>query len=270
MGKTKASWQEQVYGSERSRTLKSRLFVLLRDELGLGRQPKVARLLVDEIVGVVEATLVDASVLGPGQVVALCPEVGQGPSWQRNKLEDKKLKTVHLTLIDPRDIERLAAGEPLRTVRKQRLVRLTREAYEQGATLTSCQLAVMTGISPSQASTQLRAYMKETGEVLPMRGIVEDCSPAVTHKATIVARHLKGESTGEIARATDHTPRSVERYIARFEQVRELVGYLDKAPEPAVIARILKCSEHLVRTYLELLPAGEQRAGSAPDTAATE
>lgn len=121
MGRPHKTWREQTYGPERSRTLKSRLFVLLRDELGLGRQPKVARLLVDEIVGVVETTLVDAAVVGPGQLVALCPEVGQGPSWSWRKLEDKRLKSVYLTLVDPQDIERLAAGEPLRDVRRQRL-----------------------------------------------------------------------------------------------------------------------------------------------------
>jgi uncharacterized protein YbbK (DUF523 family) len=262
VGKTKTSWREDVYGPERSRTLKSRLFVLLRDELGLGRQPKVARLLVDEIVTVVEATLVDATLVRPGQMVALCPEVGQGPCWSRRKLSDKKLKTVTLTLIDEQDIERLAAGETLSTVRKQRMARLAQEAYTQGATLTTCQLATMTGVSPSCVRTQLQAYMEETGQILPLRGIVEDCSPAISHKAAIIARHLEGESTAEIAQATDHTPRSVERYIARFEQVRELVLYLDKAPNPPVIARILGCSETLVRTYLELLPAEERRSGS--------
>lgn len=269
MGRTMTSWKEQVYGPERSRTLKSRLFVLLRDELGLGRQPKVARLLVDEIVAVVEATLVDADLVRPGQLVALCPEVGQGPSWSWRRLEDKKLKTVTLTLIDEDDIERLAAGEPLRTVRIQRLARLTRQAYEQGATLTGCQLAVMTGISPSWVNAQLRAYMEQTGQVLPLRGIIEDCSPAISHKAMIITRHLAGESTAEIARGTDHTPRSVERYIGRFEQVRELVRYLDKAPDPPVIARILSCSERLVRTYLELIPDKEHPSalGSGPEAA---
>jgi len=69
-----------------------------------------------------------------------------------------------------------------------------------------------------------------------------------------IEHHLLGESTSEIARATDHTPRSVERYIKRFEQVRELTSYLDKDPDATVIARILGCSEHLVRAYLELIP----------------
>jgi len=255
MGRTQRTWQETTFGPERARTLKSRLFVLLRDELGLGRQPKVATLLVDEILGVVESTFLDADVVKPGQVVVLAPEVGQGASWTWRKLEEKRIKTAVLTLVASEDIDRLAQGEKLREVRSQRLVRLVREAFEQGVTLTSCQLAVMTGISPGWVSNQLKAHMDRTGEVLPTRGIVEDCSPAVTHKAIIIERHLKGESTAEIARATSHTPRSVELYIRRFEQVRELVGYLGKTPDVAVIARILGCSERLVRTYLGMLPA---------------
>lgn len=265
MGRTKTSWQERVYGAERARTLKSRLYVLLRDELGLGRQPKVARLLVDEIVGVVESTLLDAAVVGPGQVVVLAPEVGQGPSWIWRRLEDKRLKTVVLTLVDQDDIERLSSGESLATVRRRRMARLTKEAYEQGATLTSCQLGTMTGICPARVSAQLNSWMKEHGEVLPLRGIVEDCSPAVSHKAMIVARHLLGESTSEIAKATNHTPPSVERYIRRFEQVRELTNYLDRVPEPGVIARILGCSERLVRTYLELMPPKPRTEGQKED-----
>jgi DNA-binding CsgD family transcriptional regulator len=97
--------------------------------------------------------------------------------------------------------------------------------------------------------------------VLPLRGIVEDCSPAISHKALIIAKHLEGLSTSEIARQTHHTPRSVERYIRRFEQVRELVRYLGKRPESPLIARILRCSPRLVRTYLELIPGEELLTG---------
>jgi hypothetical protein len=250
MGNGKGNWREQLWGPERARTLKSRLFVLLRDELGLGRQPKVARLLVDEIEAVVESTLLDANALRPGQLLVLAPEVGQGPSWQWRRLEDKKLIPVILNLITEQDIDRLVAGEKLAAVRQSRLARLTKEAYEQNATLTSCQLAMMTGLHPTSVCETLRLYMQENGEVLPLRGIIEDCSPAVSHKRLIIERHLTGESTSEIARKTNHTPRSVERYIRRFEQVRELVRYLDRAPEPATMARILHCSEKLVRTYL--------------------
>lgn len=260
MGSPQRDWREQTYGPERARTLRSRLFVLLRDELGLGRQPKVARLLVEEIVGVVDATLLDRSKVEPGQVVVLAPLLGQGPSWSWRRLEDKKMKSVVLSLVATEDIERLATGEKLPKIRQQRMARLVREAYEQGATLTCCQLGLMTGITPSRVTEQLNAWMAEHDEGLPLRGIVEDCSPAVTHKRQIIEHHLRGESTSEIARATSHTPRSVERYVRRFEQVRELVRYLDKEPDAAVLARILRCSERLVRAYLELLPMAEEEA----------
>ena len=85
MSKTKQTWREQTFAPQRAMTLKSRLYVLLRDELGLGRQPKVARLLVDEILTVVESTLVEVNRLSPGQVLVLAPKLGQGPSWGLSK-----------------------------------------------------------------------------------------------------------------------------------------------------------------------------------------
>lgn len=256
-------YKEVTYGPQRALNLKSRLYVLLRDELGLGKQPKVAHLLVDEIVAVVEATLVAREHLKPGQLLVLAPKIGQGPSWGSRRLEDQKLTAVQLTLIDTDDIERLVAGEPIQQVRLKRLIRLVTQAYEQGATLSSCQLALMTNISPAHVSCQLRKYMEQTGQILPIRGIVEDYGPAISHKKLIISRHLAGHATSEIARTTHHSPRSVERYIRRFEQVRELARYLGPNPDVEVMARILGCSSNLVRTYLELIPKeGQGNSGS--------
>jgi hypothetical protein len=248
------SWKEKTYGPQRALTLSSRLFVLLRDELGLGRQPKVARLLVNEILEVIDDTFFAEEQMQPGQLLVLAPEIGQGPSWHQGKLEDKKLKPVRLSWIKPDDIDRLAAGESPFLVRRRRLVRMVREANEQGAALSSCQLAIISGYSSNTVGRHIKAHETSTGEVLPTRGVVEDQGRATSHKKQIVACHLKGKSTAEIAKATDHTPRSVERYIRRFEQVRELVSYLDKDPDPMTIARILGCSQQLVTEYLDLLP----------------
>ena len=251
-----------IAAGQRALTLKSRLLSLLCSELGLGKQPKVARLLAEEILEVVEETLVETEHMKPGQALVLAPEIGEGPSWRVRKLEEKRLKAVRLTLVDASDVERVIAGERPVQLRLERMVRMVKEAYQQGATLTSAQLALITGISIGMVSDYLRDYMARTGEVLPMRGIVEDCSPAVTHKAEIVRRHLAGQTTSEIARATDHTPRSVERYVRRFEQVRELTSFLKGKPDRAVIARILNCSPRLVQAYLDLLPA---EASTSPD-----
>lgn len=249
-------WQEKIYGPQKALTLSSRLFVLLRDELGLGRQPKVARLLVNEILEVIEDTFLAEEKMRPGQLLVLAPEIGQGPSQQRTKLEEKKLKPVRLSLIEPEDIDSFAAGESHLLIRRRRIVRMIREAKAQGAALSLAQLGVISGYDVHAVRLQIQAHQSATGEVLPTRGVIEDQGRATTHKKQIVARHLNGESTAEIAKATDHRPSSVERYIQRFEQVRELVSYLDKAPDPRTIARILGCSRHLVAEYLDLLPKG--------------
>jgi DNA-binding CsgD family transcriptional regulator len=214
----------------------------------------VARLLVNEILEVIEDTFLAEERMQPGQLLFLAPEIGQGSCWHHGKLESKRLKLVRLSWVDSEDIDRLAAGESPRLVRRRRLVRIVREAYEQGAALSTCQLAVISGYSSNTVGQHLRAHESATGEVLPTRGVVEDQGRATSHKKQVIERHLKGESTAEIAKATDHTPRSVERYIQRFEQVRELVSYLEKEPDPVTIARILGCSRKLVAEYLDLLP----------------
>jgi hypothetical protein len=256
MGKSQKTSRQATYGPQRHLTLKSQLFVLLRDELGLGRQPKIAQLLCDEITAVVDECFVSEDQLKIGQVLVLAPEIGQGNSF-RHGLDQVKLRAVRLTLLAPEDIQALANGVSHDEVRMQRMARMIREAYDQGACLSTTQLGLLVGFSPATVASRVRRYHEEHDELLPLRGIVEDCSSATTHKAEIVRLHLEGLTTSEIAAKTNHAPKNVERYLRRFNQVREFVRYLDKAPEPTVIARILGISEKLTRAYLELLPENE-------------
>ena len=259
MGAHRKTSREALYGPQRHLTLKSRLFTLLRDELGLGRQPKIAQLLCDEIATVVDECFVTEDQLRIGQTLVLAVEQGQGNSF-RHGLDQVRMRPVRLTLLTPEDVAALAGGEGHRSVRMRRIARIVNEAFEQGACLTTSQLGLLLGLSPAVVGAQIRAYHEEQGELLPIRGIVEDCSSALTHKTEIVRLHLQGHTTTEIAEKTHHNPKSVERYLRRFNQVRECVRYLDKTPEPPVLARILGIGEKLARAYLELLPAGERRA----------
>jgi len=259
MGAHRKTAREATYGPQRHLTLKSRLFRLLRDELGLGRQPKVAQLLCDEIAQLVDECFVSEDQLTLGQALLLAPEQGQGNSF-RHGLDQVRTRPVRLTLLVLEDIAALAAGESHREVRMRRIARVVREAFDQGACLTTSQLGLLLGLSPSVVAAQIRRYHEEHDELLPLRGIVEDCSSAISHKAEIVRLHLEGLTTSEIATKTNHSPKSVERYVRRFNQVRECVSYLDRTPDPAVLARILGIGERLARAYLELLPDAEQPA----------
>ena len=253
MGAQKKSSRQATYGPQRHLTLKSRLFVLLRDELGLGRQPKIAQLLCDEIVALVDECFVTEDQMRLGQALVLAPEKGQGNRFAGG-MQQVKLRPVRLTLLTSEDVASLCDGQPTNTVRMARMARMVQEAIEQGACLTTSQLGLLLGLSPSVVSKHARDYQEAHGEPLPLRGIVEDCSSATSHKAQIVKLHLEGLSTSEIAKQTNHNPKSVERYVRRFCQVREFVSYLDRVPEPEVVSRILGIGEKLVCAYLELLP----------------
>jgi transposase-like protein len=256
MGQTRKTSRQATYGPQRHLTLKSRLFVLLRDELGLGRQPKIAQLLCDEIVLLVDQCFVTEDQMKVGQVLVLAPEHGQSNSF-RYGLDQIKLRTVRLTLLVPSDIEALVRGVSHDEVRMVRMARMVREAFEQGACLSTSQLGLLMGIHPGTVAARVRRYHEEHDELLPLRGIVEDCSSATTHKEQIVRLHLEGMTTSEIAAKTNHSPKSVERYVRRFNQVRELIRYLDKETDPTIVARILCIGEKLARAYLELIPENE-------------
>lgn len=260
MGAQKKTSRQASYGPQRHLTLKSRLFVLLRDELGLGRQPKIAQLLCDEIVSLVDECFVTEDQLRLGQALVLAPEQGQSNTFH-NGMQQVKVKPVRLTLLTPEDVASLCNGSPTNVVRMSRMARMVREAFEQGACLTTTQLGLLMGLSPSVVSKHVRDYHETHGELLPLRGIVEDCSSATSHKAQIIKLHLEGLSTSEIAKQTNHAPKSVERYVRRFCQVREFVSYLEGVPEPEVVARILGIGEKLTRAYLELLPDKAPVAG---------
>lgn len=257
MGAHRKTSREATYGPQRHLTLKSRLFTLLRDELGLGRQPKIAQLLCDEIATVVDECFVSEDQLRIGQALVLAVEQGQGNSF-RYGLDQVRTRPVRLTLLTPEDVAALAAGEKHHEVRMRRIVRMVKEAFDQGACLTTSQLGLLLGISPAVVGGHIRAYHEAHDELLPIRGVVEDCSSATTHKTEIVRLHLLGYTTSEIAEKTHHNPKSVERYLRRFNQVRECVRYFDKPPEPAILARILGIGERLARAYLELLPPDER------------
>ncbi|MDI6773750.1 MAG: DUF1670 domain-containing protein, partial [bacterium] len=208
MGAHRKTSREATYGPQRHLTLKNRLFVLLRDELGLGRQPKIAQLLCDEIVSLVDECFVTEEQLRLGQMLVLAPEQGQGNSF-RHGLDQLRLRPVRLTLLAPEDIETLAAGENHRAVRMRRIARVVHEAFAQGACLTTSQIGLLLGLSPGVVAAQVRDYHETHEELLPLRGIVEDCSSATTHKVEIVRLHLAGHTTSEIAEKTHHNPKSV-------------------------------------------------------------
>ncbi len=168
------------------------------------------------------------------------------PAGKHIRLTRKK--TVRLKLLNfNTDLEVLAeygtAG-----VRRHRLSRLTRQAYEQGALLSYEDLAMLLTTSPSTVKRDVQQLNRE-GKFIITRGSKLDMGPGLSHKTIIIDYYLKGYTFTDIERITNHSERSVKRYLADFIQIATLLKQGFKKNQ---IRLISQKSARLVREYMEL------------------
>lgn len=135
-------------------------------------------------------------------------------------------------------------------MKKRRVCRLIKEAYEQKTVLTLEDLSVILGTSIGSISKWVREYQKEKGELLPTRGNVADIGPGLTHKKEIVSLHIQGMITPEISRKTNHSREAVDRYISDYERIKVLKERNFTAEE---ISNISQRGLSVVNQYLEII-----------------
>jgi hypothetical protein len=131
-----------------------------------------------------------------------------------NKASEMKSVPVHLTFHDRIDMEVLAQ-EGTSGLRKQKILRMTHEALEQGGLLTQEDLAVLLCSSRRTIKRDMNE-LKSQGIDVPTRGTLQDIGPGVTHKSKVVKLWLEGFEYTEIERKTGHSGMSVQRYLTGF------------------------------------------------------
>jgi hypothetical protein len=204
----------------------------------------IVPVIVDDILRLVAAYYGDAR--GPQQIVYTAADA-QATLRGGRRIADTPLQPVHLTMIADHDTAKYAQGAvPLLTAR---LVRWTHEAYDQGALLTTADLAFLSGHSARTVERHLCRHELTTQSLLPLRGTIHDCSPKLTHKRLIVERYLAGELPTEIARQTHHSIEAVERYLRDFILVRAFADRFDAEQISHLVGRGIR----VIQQYLELL-----------------
>jgi len=162
------------------------------------------------------------------------------------KTEEIKTHPVRLTLFSLEDVP--YASENITELTKQRIVRLTNEAFDQGALLTQADLALLLGESPRTIGRRIRELQDE-GIIVPTRGARMDIGPGISHKTKIVEMYVEGYDFSDIKRRTRHSSASITRYLKEFARVAVLHEKEHSAREIRIIT---DHSERLVREYLEL------------------
>lgn len=183
--------------------------------------------------------------LGSGQISYEAIAADEPPS---KHISLAKKITVKLTLLDLNTDLQVLADSGLAGLRRHRLLRLTREAYDQQAVLSYEDLAVILTTSPATVKRDARALRSQSYFVMT-RGWKQDMGPGLSHKTQILDLYLKGYQFTEIEQKTNHSESSVLRYLRHFAQV---VGLHTKSFEPGQIRVVTGFSDKLIAEYLEL------------------
>ena len=168
----------------------------------------------------------------------------------RKKMADTDLVTVVLDVSTAEDIQSRIAREHPRQWRLRKAIRMCRQAYEQGAVLTTCDLSEILNFSDGLIGQLLAEHERQTKTLIPRRGTIQDAGNCLSHKWIICyKRYAEGKSADQIARETYHSLDAVDRYLGQFDRIRHC---LQQGLDVQEIAHVLNCSVSLVEVYRQI------------------
>ena len=123
--------------------------------------------------------------------------------------------SVHLTLHNPDEDLSVYKKDGLAALRQHRILRITKEAVEQGALLSYEDIAFLLTTSVITVKRDI-ACIRRNGTIIPSRGWRHDMGRGTTHKTQILQLYLSGYQFSEIEKRTHHSETAVKRYIQDF------------------------------------------------------
>lgn len=183
--------------------------------------PLTRRAVVVEVEKMVERFYPPTDRLRMGQMIWYAVDEQEKAGYGK-RLESCEQRPVILDVLHETDIEAVLQGLRKRERQKRTIVRLFKQAFQQGGVLTHADVGSILRLSPSTISRYVLEYERETEQVLPRRGTIHDMGPSLTHKRIICKKHfLEGKTIEQTARETYHSPQAVSRYTNDFKRVRE-------------------------------------------------
>lgn len=242
--------RSQTYDASDRKTFRSALSHLLLTEFPGVFGPAVTRLFCERIDELYQQFHPPREHFCVGQVLWAAVAADDPPA--RNKrIEDTRLIPVILDLVTARDIDAAIATGVRAETRSHKILRLFRQAYEQGAVLSYPDVSLLLHVQTSTVSRTVLAHERATGETIPRRGTIHDMGRSVTHKRIICYKRLvEKKTTSQVAQETFHTPEEVEYYVQCLRRVH-LCHSTGMSEED--IATATGHSLSLVREYLELI-----------------
>ena len=185
----------------------------------------------------------------PGRIslVALCADEPAG-----KPVSECQKRSVCLTVHRGAEDDELMQSEGAAAFRQARIADLCQEAMSQGALLTREDLAYrIFFVSIRTISRDLEALRQDHPDApIPLRSVIHDIGPVLTHRVRIVRLALEGCTMTEIRERTRHSATAIANYVSTFTRCSQLA---QRDMQSGQIAFLLRRSRKLVNEYIDLL-----------------
>jgi hypothetical protein len=208
------------YSSAHDRFLKPAIVNFFAREFSGAFGPIIRENIADGLIDLFNSLCPESSSLNPGQIVWNALD-----KRTRADSEKRRYRPVILSLVTDDEVSMFEKGTSISTTRKNVMARMIREAYQQGAVLSTRDLSLLL-VSSAAYLSQLRIeYEKEHKTILPHTGVIHDMGTTLTHKRIIIYKHVvEKKDPSIVARETNHSQPAVDKYIKDFNRIKTLVN----------------------------------------------
>jgi len=234
------------YNSAKARFLKPVIANFFARECPKFFGPVMREKIADELIKLFETLAPETSRLKPGQMLwNALDKSTRGDSPKR------KYVPVVLSVICEEDIESLTQGVHMSKITEKSIVRMIREAYQQGGILSSRDIGLITLRQPSMASSVRRRFEAENDCTLPHTGALHDMGSTVSHKAVIIRKVvLEKKDPSAVAKECNHTQAAVDRYLKDYHRVETLYNLNHDVEFIHLTTQIAK---HVITQYIGII-----------------
>ena len=234
------------YSSAHDRFLKPAIVNFFEREFCGMFGPLVRENIADALIDLFNSLCPESSRLKPGQIVWNALD-----KRTRADSEKRRYNPVILSLVTDDEVSMFEKGSSVSMIRKHVMARMIREAFQQGAALSTRDLSLLLVYNGSALSHQRIEYEKENNTILPHTGVIHDMGTTLTHKRIIVYKHIvEKKDPAIVARETNHSQRAVDKYIKDFYRVKTLVN--DKK-DVEFIHHTTNIARHVINQYLQII-----------------
>jgi len=213
------SHNEAVYTPQFYKTFPGALEAFFSQECPQLGGFRTRQVLVKSITDMISKFFPKTTNMSQGQVNWVTVHKDEKSSYGKS-IKNTRLTSVILDLVQDQDPLDRANGKKLREIKKEAVVRLHNQAFEQNGCLTNAETSILLKISPSTVGKYIKEYELENKIVIPRRGTIHDIGPSLTHKKIIIHKlFIERKTVQQTSRETFHSLEAIQRYISAFKQV---------------------------------------------------